>query len=363
MNELDLLRVKLNEKRAEARKLNEENKIDEAEKVMQEVRQLKQKIEIAEEEAADEKRELEKQKREAENRERHKGKVNEVRAFTKAVMHEELTEEERDLVKTTDNAAVLPGQFINNIEVYRNEFDPLKEDCDVIPVTTKSGSKPTYDAEQNGKLKDIAEGDAIEDGTFVTNAINFEVKKVGIKVPLSAELIDDAEIEIEAAVKSTFTESSVMTENYNIIKVLNDNATAVEATDYTTIEDQMALAKPAVKKGLVTYVNEAAYADLYNKKDKNGNKMNLITVGANGKEYFNNRPIREFDSSFITPSEGKKCVIFIANPKEAVKFFDRTNGTTADKWYDHDKQINKLSVTERVDIKVGNKRSIKKIEY
>ena len=142
-----------------------------------------------------------------------------------------MTEEERAVVKTTDNAAVLPGEFINKLESYRDGFSPLKADCDVIPVTTKSGSKPTYNADQNGKFKNISEGDAIEDGSLVTSAIELNVKKVGIKAQLSSELVDDAEIEIEAAVKDTFSESAVMTENYNIIKVLDDNATAVAGDD------------------------------------------------------------------------------------------------------------------------------------
>lgn len=358
---IEELRALWEKLKGEARELNEAGKIDEAEAKINEMRETQKKIDnlVALEEA--EKRNFKKNGTEFNAGEDKK--ADEVRSFTKQVLHLDLTDEERAVVKTTDNAAVLPGQFINQLEAYRSGFAPLKGDCDVIPVTTKSGSKPTYDAEQNGKFKSIAEGDAIEDGSLVTNQITFEVKKVGIKVQLSSELVDDAEIEIETAVKDTFAESSVMTENYNILKVLNDNATAFEGDDYTAIENAIALQKPSVRNGIKVYVNEAAYADIKNKKDKNGNNLNLITVGANGQEYFYNKPIQEFDSSFVTPTGEKKCVIFVANTKEAVKFFDRTNGVTADKWYDHDTQVNKLSVTERIDIKAGNTRSIKKIEY
>ena len=358
IEELRALWKKLN---GEAERLNSEGKTDEARSKLEEMKDVQKKIDVTV--ALEEARKKDFKNKNNNPEKREDKKVDEIRSFTKKVLHLDMTDEERAVVKTTDNAAVLPGQFINQLEAYRDGFAPLKSDCDVIPVTTKSGSKPTYNADQNGKFKDIAEGDAIEDGSIVTNSIDFSVKKVGIKVQLSSELVDDAEIEIETAVRDTFAESAVMTENYNIIKVLNDNATPVEAADYTEIEKQMALAKPSVRNGLVTYVNEAAYADIKNKKDKNGNNLNLITVGAGGQEYFNNKPIKEFDSTFVTPSEGKTCVIFVANPKEAVKFFDRTNGTTADKWYDHDNQVNKLSVTERIDIKLGNKRSIKKIEY
>lgn len=359
---IEELRQELETKKAEVRGLNEANKVDEAEKLMEEVRKLKKKIEMQEEIEADEIRDLEKQK-ETRKDDIKMEKVNEKRAFVKKVLGKEMTQEERAVVKTTDNNAVLPKQYIADLQTIREGFAPLKNYCHVIPVTKNEGSMPVFDATQNGKLKNIAEGDAIEDGTLVTTSITFKCSKVGIKVPLTSELVDDAEIEIESAVKDTFAESSVMTENYNVINVLNSNATSVEATDYTAIEDVMAKAVPSIKAGLMTFANVEGYADIKNKKDKQGRNMSLITTGIDGKEYFNGKEIVLFDSAFVTPSEGKTCVIFVANPYEALKFFDRTNGTTVAKWHDYDNDQEKLSVLERIDVKGGITRSINKIEY
>lgn len=359
---IEELRQELETKKAEVRGLNEANKVDEAEKLMEEVRKLKKKIEIQEEIEADEIRDLEKQK-ETRKDDIKMEKVNEERAFVKKVLGKEMTQEERAVVKTTDNNAVLPKQYIADLQTVREGFAPLKNYCHVIPVTKNEGSMPVFDATQNGKLKNIAEGDAIEDGTLVTTSITFKCSKVGIKVPLTSELVDDAEIEIESAVKDTFAESSVMTENYNVINVLNSNATSVEATDYTAIEDVMAKAVPSIRAGLMTFANVEAYADIKNKKDKQGRNMNLITTGVDGKEYYNGKEIVLFDSSFVTPSEGKTCIAFVVNAYEALKFFDRTNGTTVAKWHDYDNDQEKLSVLERVDIKAGIARSIQKIEY
>lgn len=359
---IEELRQELETKKAEVRTLNEANKVDEAEKLMEEVRTLKKKIEMQEEIEADEKRDLEKQK-ETRKDDTKMEKVNEKRAFVKKVLGKEMNQEERAVVKTTDNNAVLPKQYIADLQTIREGFAPLKRYCHVIPVNKNEGSMPVFDATQNGKLKNIAEGDAIEDGTLVTTSITFKCSKVGIKVPLTSELVDDAEIEIESAVKDTFGESSVMTENYNIINVLNTNATLVEATDYTAIEDVMAKAVPSIRAGLMTFANVEAYADIKNKKDKQGRNMNLITTGVDGKEYYNGKEIVLFDSSFVTPSEGKTCIAFVVNAYEALKFFDRTNGTTVAKWHDYDNDQEKLSVLERVDIKAGITRSINKIEY
>ena len=360
---IEELRQKLEIKKAEVRSLNEVNKVEEAEKVLEEVRNLNKQIKIAEEIEADEMRDLQQQK-ETRKDDNKMEKVNEKRAFVKKVLGKEMTQEERAVVKTTDNNAVLPKQYITDLQTIRQGFAPLKNYCHVIPVTKNEGSMPVFDATQNGKLKNIAEGDAIQDGTLVTTPITFKCSKVGIKVPLTSELVDDAEIEIESAVKDTFAESSVMTENYNVINVLNTNATTVDAvTDYTAIEDVMAKAVPSIKAGLMTFVNVEAYADIKNKKDKQGRNMNLITTGSDGKEYFNGKEIVLFDSSFVTPSEGKTCVVFVVNAYEALKFFDRTNGTTVAKWHDYDNDQEKLSVLERIDVKAGITRSINKIEY
>lgn len=362
---LEELRRKLKAKREEARSLNEAGKVEEAGKALEEARSLKKQIEQQEEIEEAEKRSLEQKKKKEEEARKANEKVNEMRALTKFVLHKEMSDEERAVVKTTDNLAVLPGQFINELETYRKGFAPLKGDCDVIPVNTLTGSKPTFDAEQNGKLKDIVEGDAIADGSLETSKIDFSVKKIGIKVPFSSEVLEDAQIDLETACRSTFAESSVLTENYNIIQVIDKAATAYAGTetDYTAIETAIAQQKPAVRAGLKVYVNEEMYATLKTAKDKQGRSLNLITIGQNGQEMFEGIcPIREFDSSFITftESDTKKKLAYVCNPREAVKFFDRKQ-TTVQKWYDGDTDQWKLSVLERADIKAGNKRSVVKI--
>ena len=66
--------------------------------------------------------------------------VNEMRAITKSIMGKELSKEERAAVKTSDNAAVLPKQFINELEEIKKGYGSLKEYCDVKKVTKNEGS-------------------------------------------------------------------------------------------------------------------------------------------------------------------------------------------------------------------------------
>lgn len=359
---IEELRQLLEQKKIEARGLLETD-LAKAEKVMEEVRELQKKIALYEEIEEQEKRDLENQRDQ-----KNKGKgdddmaVNEMRAITKSVMGHKLTEEERAAVVSSGNAAVLPKQFVNQLQEIKKGFGSLKDYCDVITVTKNEGTIPVVDYDQN-ELSDITEGGDIVDGTLVTTELTFKCKKVGLIQTLSSELVEDAEVEIEEIAKTNFTEIAVVKENKKIIDIVNTNATAIEeATDYTALENVMAEALPAVKAGLITLCNVEGYAHLKNMKDKQGRNMNLITT-VGDTEYFNGKPIVTFDSSLVTPTLDKKKVFYSLNMKEAVKFIQRKDITIArsNEAGFNDDTI-KLRILERFDVTKGSTRSIKKIE-
>ena len=359
---IEELRQLLEQKKVEARGLLEID-LAKAEKTMEEVRELQKKIALYEEIEEQEKRDLENQRNQ-----KNKGKgndnmaVNEMRAITKSVMGHNLTEEERAAVVSSGNAAVLPKQFVNQLQEIKKGFGSLKDYCDVITVTKNEGTIPVVDYDQN-ELSDITEGGDIVDGTLVTTELTFKCKKVGLIQTLSSELVEDAEVEIEEITKTNFTEIAVVKENKKIIDIVNPNATAIEeATDYTALENVMAEALPAVKAGLITLCNVEGYAHLKNMKDKQGRNMNLITT-IGDTEYFNGKPIVTFDSSLVTPTLDKKKVFYSLNMKEAVKFIQRKDITIArsNEAGFNDDTI-KLRILERFDVTKGSTRSIKKIE-
>ncbi|MBD7914217.1 phage major capsid protein [Clostridium sp. Sa3CUN1] len=355
------LRRLIADKKAEARQMLKEDKLKEAEDITAEIRNLERKVKIAEEIEEEEKRDLEEQ-RNLGNR-NSKENINEMRAIVKSVMGAELTQEERATIKTSDNAAVLPKQFVNQLQEIKKGYGSLKELCDVIPVTKNEGSIPVVDYDQN-ELADVAEGEDIVDGTLVTTDLTYKCSKVGLIQSLSSELVDDAEVEIESIAKTNFTEITVAKENKKIMAIINTNATSVEEpADYTALEDVMAKALPSVKKNLITLCNVEGYAHLKNMKDKQGRNLNLITVGPDGKEYFNGKLIETFDSSLVSATPGKTKIFYSLSMKEAVKFIERKGVTIAKSTEAGFKDDTiKLRILERIDVVKGSTRSIKKIE-
>ncbi|GAB6150211.1 phage major capsid protein [Clostridium novyi] len=358
---IEEMRNKLNEMETEVRGLLEGDKIEEAKVKMEEVRAMKSKIQIQEELEAEEKRDLEKQKETEKRGNENMEKLNEMRCAVKYALGEQMTEEERKMVKTSDNSAIIPKEFVNDLQEIKKGFGSLKELCDVIPVTKNEGTIPVVDLDQNEML-DVAEGSDIVDGTLCTTDVQFKCSKVGLKQTITNETIDDAVISIENLARKNFANIATVKENKKILDVITKNATAIEgAKDYADIENAIDGSLPSVKDGLLTVTNVTGYCYLKNMKDKQGRSLDLITrVG--DKEYFNGKEIRYVEDAMLPVTKEKKYVFYVANLKEAVKYIDRKQ-ITIKKWEDNDDDTTKMSILERLDVVCGSKRSIKKIEF
>lgn len=360
---IEELKQQIETKTAEVRGFLEKSDNENAKKAMEELKGLKDTVKIAEELEADEKRDLENQK---ENKEERKGdnmeKINEMRAVVKYVTGKgNLNNEERSTIKTTDNSAVIPKEFINKLIELQKGYGSLKQLCDIIPVTRMEGSIPIVDLDQN-EMFDIAEGADIVDGSFVTNDEKFKCTKVGLKQTITSETIDDAVVDIENLIKNNFANIATVKENKKIIKVITDNATEIEnATNYEAVENAIDSSLPSVKLGLITLTNVTGYVHLKNMKDKQGRSLNLIT-NVGGVDYFNGKPIYYIEDALLQAGEDKEQVFYVLNMKEAVKYIDRKQ-VTIKRWEDNDNDTMKLSILERLDVIKGSARSIKKIEF
>jgi len=364
------LRQSKSEKVAEVRAFNADGKIEDAEKVLVEVRNLDKQIKIAEEIGETEEREM----LEIKSKKEERGakvetavnkveKVNEMRSITKFVMgkSKEMSTEERSAITTSSNSAVIPKAFLNELQEIKKGFGALKDLCQVVPVTLPTGTIPVFDHTQNALLK-VLEGDTIVDGSLTTTPISYSIDKYGLVQELTSELIDDAQIEIESLVRTNFAEITTIQENVQILKEIDTNSTLVTMTDYQDIVDTMDSALPAVKSGLLTLTNTRGYSYLKNFKDAQKRPLNLIT-NINGVDYFNGKPIYVIDDSLVTLAEGTTKLFYTINMSEAIKFMDRNQITIArsvDAGFKNDTIV--LRILERFDVIPAVTRSISKYE-
>lgn len=364
---IDELKEQVKTLTGEVRSLIDAKDIDGAKAKREELRQAKEMLALEEDLEQEEIRDLKRQKEERKDDLRMENrkctKEMELRAIAGVALNKvgELSEEERSTVVSSGNSAIIPKQFVNDLIEIKKGFGSLKHYCDIKPVTKNEGTIPVIDYDQN-ELADIVEGQDIVEGNLVTTDVPFKCTKIGLFQKVSSETVDDSAVEVDHLIRNNFSEISTTKENKKILAVINKNAKVIEgATDYDAIETALDSIVPSAKAGAITLCNSAGYCLLNNKKDKQGRPLNLITVGANGVEYFHNKPIVQFDDSLVTPSEEKKAVFFTLNFKEAVKFIDRKQITVATGKEIKD-DTNMWSILERIDVVSGSKRTISKIE-
>lgn len=288
---------------------------------------------------------------------------DELRALGKHLFNMQMTDEERGLVTVAGNGALLPEGYINDVMLLRDGYPSLKKYAHVIPVTDKTGKMPVANLGQN-KLAKLSSDTPIDQGAASTTQLKYDVEDYGKFVPIERSLTDDEVVGIiENILMPDFAEGAIAIENEEILEVIKSGATEVEeATDYEDVEKAIDSLVPSARAGAITITNTAGFVYLKNKKDDLGRKLNLITY-VDGVAMFNNKPIVELSDALVTASHGK-LIYYVANVKEACKFFDRKGvEITKSTEFLFNKNQDCLRAIERFDVVKGATRSIKKIEF
>lgn len=359
MDKILKLRKKIEELTKEIRGFIDSKDLAKARDKKEELRQVKEELEIEEELYEEEKRILESQakKKSAITNNRSQDKNKELRALVKVALKKNLTEEERALVTVSGNGGVLPEEFINEIEVYRKGFPSLKKYCHVIPVSKKSGKMPAASLGQNVLAK-LSSNQPIPEGAMVTDEIAFDIDDFGKFVPIERDLTEDEGVSIvKDVLLPDFAEGSVTSENLEILSIVKENSKEIaDAKSYKDVEKAMNGVVPGAKGGIITITNTTGYCYLKGLEDKQGRNLNLITqIG--DVEYFNGKPIVYLDDEDLK-DETAQMIFYIANLKELVKFFDRKQVLIEQsKEFLFNKNQDCLRAIERFDTVKGNERS------
>lgn len=136
------LREEIVQKTEEINGYLESRDADKAEEALAEKRKLQKLLAVREAEDDEEREDLGRQKKQKESR--STGAVSELRAAVKFALHGKaaLTDEERAAVNIDGNAAILPEQFVNDIQVLRAGFPSLKNHCHIVKTTSNHGKMP-----------------------------------------------------------------------------------------------------------------------------------------------------------------------------------------------------------------------------
>lgn len=357
------LRELIGQKTEEINGYLESRDADKAEEALGEKRKLQKLLAVREAEDDEEARELIGKKTEK----RTAAATGELRAAVKYALKGAgtLTEEERAAVNIDNNAAILPEQFVNDIQVLREGFPSLKEHCHIVRATSNHGKMPF--AKIGGKkLTKYKSGTKLTGEAANTEDISYNIENYGALVPIANDLQEDEAVNIiQDVIKPDFAEAGVNSENDEILKIVEAAAVnkSTGVTDWRGVKKVIDGVLPTLRAKTIVITNLTGYVYLQSQEDKNGRNLDLVKT-VNGKDYFQNKQLITLSDEAITAATEGAVVFYVVNLYALVKFFERKGYTVStDKSVFFESDELALKVQERFDCEKLDERADFKVKF
>lgn len=258
------------------------------------------------------------------------------------------TGQTRDIVglKTTDSgsAALIPTEVLKPhfLEKTRN---PLLDLIQRVKVNSGSGKYPVI-KKTDGKMVSTDELKANPElGKPSISEIDYSIKTYRGYIPVSQEMIDDADYDIMSIVEDEVFNQGENTELSLIAAVLK-TATQADAAGFDGIKDIYNKKLKSIYKASIV-VTQSMFAALDKVKDKDGRYMLQTDVASPTGYSFGGKPIYKVDDT-VFGNEGD-MKFFIGDLSEFVGLFDRSQVSV--KWVNNDIYGQLLGLFIRLDVK------------
>ena len=258
------------------------------------------------------------------------------------------TGQTRDIVglKTTDSgsAALIPTEVLKPhlLEKTRN---PLLDLVQRVQVNSGSGKYPVI-KKTDSKMASTDELKANPElGKPSISEIDYSIKTYRGYIPVSQEMIDDADYDIMSIVEDEVFNQGENTE-LSLVATILKSATQADAAGFDGIKDIYNKKLKSIYKASIV-VTQSMFAALDKVKDKNGRYMLQTDVASPTGYSFGGKTIYPVDDT-VFGSEGD-MKFFIGDVSEFVKLFDRSQVSV--KWVNNDIYGQLLGLFIRLDVK------------
>ena len=258
------------------------------------------------------------------------------------------TGQTRDIegLKTTDSgsAALIPTEVLKPhfLEKTRN---PLLDLVQRVKVNSGSGKYPVI-KKTDSKMASTDELKANPElGKPSISEIDYSIKTYRGYIPVSQEMIDDADYDIMSIVEDEVFNQGENTE-LSLVATILKTATQADAAGFDGIKDIYNKKLKSIYKASIV-VTQSMFAALDKVKDKNGRYMLQTDVASPTGYSFGGKTIYPVDDT-VFGSEGD-MKFFIGDVSEFVKLFDRSQVSV--KWVNNDIYGQLLGLFIRLDVK------------
>lgn len=258
------------------------------------------------------------------------------------------TGQTRDIVglKTTDSgsAALIPTEVLKPhfLDKPRN---PLLDLVQRVQVNSGSGKYPVI-KKTDGKMVSTDELKANPElGKPSISEIDYSIKTYRGYIPVSQEMIDDADYDIMSIVEDEVFNQGENTE-LSLVATILKSATQADAAGFDGIKDIYNKKLKSIYKASIV-VTQSMFAALDKVKDKNGRYMLQTDVASPTGYSFGGKTIYPVDDTVFGAEGDMK--FFIGDVSEFVKLFDRSQVSV--KWVNNDIYGQLLGLFIRLDVK------------
>lgn len=352
------LRAKLEVKNNELFQAIEKEDAEAAKTIKEEIRTLLNDIKKEEDEKAEEeKRQLQKQKREKGD----SGNMKEKRSYENAVKElrsGQVISTRAIQVAGSSTKAVIPEEFLNDLEKLEAGYGSLEQYCEVIPVTSLTGKRPV--TELGGKLNKLTPGGKIPEGDLAFTQVQYDCEAYGEIIAVDNSLEEDAAVDLFGSIKENFAVKAVNTKNEHILAQVDANKeSAVISLAEGDIIDLICAGidayKPSVRKFVKVLADSTLRSKIKNHKVADGHRDDRVTI-ENGNIYIDGHEVIEIDAELVASGD---ALGYIA-PMKAIKFFKRKAieiATSKEAFFDSNAEA--IRVVERHDVKALDKKLVK----
>lgn len=338
---------KLSQMKTEVRHLLGEDKIDEAEKRMEEVRKLQKKIDLQQQLIEEERGSLgasgatrvgdmKKEQRGMDELTEEYGKV-----FLKAIRRQKITSEERSIITEYeqravmnegntnpaipdgDSSLVVPQDIQTRINELMRQFNDLSQYIRVERVNTLSGSRVLEKDEDMTPFEVVDEyGEIGETDNPKFTPISYQVvKRAGI-LPLTNELLRDNDANLLNYVTRWIAKKAVVTRN-TLITGLLDTMDKQDLADLDAVKTVVNVdLDPAISYNSIFLTNQDGFNWLDHQKDGNGRYLLQDDITRAGGKLLFGRPVAICSNRYL-PSDAGKAPLIVGDLKQLMVLFSR----------------------------------------
>lgn len=235
------------------------------------------------------------------------------------------TKEARALNEGTDTAGgfIVPQDIQTAINQFKREFLPLTDLIRVENVNTMSGARTFESVATVTPLAVVDElGNIGETDQPSFKRITYTIKKYGGILPISKELLADTDQTLLAYVLRWLAMKEVATHNKYILDVLKTfSATTIAGLDDIKKVLNITL-DPAISVQSTIVTNQTGFHFLQTLKDSDGRYLMVPDPLQPNAFMFAGQPIIKRSNTNL-PNEGNNAPIIVGSLKDAVTLFDR----------------------------------------